>query len=74
MDPPRFNRGAPLSPVVPLFRELTEMRDLWDMPIRMGNSRLKGVLGSEPHTPLDAAVRTTLIGLGCLASEAPNGA
>lgn len=55
-----------LSPVVPLFRELAEMRYLWTTPVRMDNTRLKSVLGDEPHTPLDQAVRQTLIGLGCL--------
>ena len=55
-----------LSPFVPLFREIAEMRYLWNEPIRMDNTRLKAALGAEPHTPLDAAVRTTLIGLGCL--------
>jgi hypothetical protein len=35
----------------------------------MDNKRLKAVLGAEPHTPLDIAVRNTLIGLGCLAGE-----
>jgi nucleoside-diphosphate-sugar epimerase len=58
-----------LSPFVPLFRELTEMRYLWNVPIRMDNERLKTVLGSEPHTPLDVAVRDTLLGLGCLTGE-----
>lgn len=57
---------ALLSPFVPLFRELSEMRYLWQMPVRMRNDRLRAVLGDEPHTPLDAAVKTTLIGLGCL--------
>ena len=55
------------SPFVPLFRELLEMRYLWNAPIRMHNDRLKAVLGAEPHTPLDAAVRATLIGSGNLA-------
>jgi nucleoside-diphosphate-sugar epimerase len=58
-----------LSPFVPLFRELTEMQYLWNVPIRMDNVRLKTALGSEPHTPLDIAVRNTLIGLGCLAAS-----
>ena len=58
-----------LSPVVPLFRELQEMRYLWRTPVRMGGERLASVLGAEPHTPLDAAVRSTLIGLGCLAAK-----
>jgi nucleoside-diphosphate-sugar epimerase len=55
-----------LSPFVPVFRELAEMRYLWRMPLHMGNARLTAVLGAEPHTPLDVAVRETLIGLGCL--------
>jgi nucleoside-diphosphate-sugar epimerase len=54
------------SPFVPLFRELREMRYLWDVPVRMNNARLVKLLGSEPHTPIDEAVRTTLEGLGCL--------
>jgi nucleoside-diphosphate-sugar epimerase len=57
------------SPVVPLFRELMEMRYLWETPIRMDNTRLQAVLGAEPHTPLDVAVRNTLMGLGCLADD-----
>lgn len=55
-----------LSPFVPLFRELGEMRYLWRQPVRMNNSRLTSVLGAEPHTALNAAVRSTLRGLGCL--------
>ena len=55
-----------LSPLVPLFRELVEMRYLWITPVRIRNERLRSVLGIEPHTPLDVAVRNTLIGLGCL--------
>jgi nucleoside-diphosphate-sugar epimerase len=58
-----------LSPFVPLFRELVEMRYLWKAPILMENKRLKALLGDEPHTPLDVAVRSTLIGLGCLAQR-----
>ncbi len=54
------------SPFVPLFRELAEMRYLWTTPVRMGNERLTVILGAEPHTSLDLAVRQTLIGLGCL--------
>jgi nucleoside-diphosphate-sugar epimerase len=54
------------APVVPLFRELREMRYLWQTPVRMGNARLLSVLGAEPHTPLEQAVRATLSDLGCL--------
>ena len=59
-----------LAPAVPLFRELKEMRYLWERPLRMGNGRLVALLGREPHTPLDAAVRATLEGLGCLQATA----
>jgi nucleoside-diphosphate-sugar epimerase len=58
-----------LSPVVPLFREVAEMQYLWRIPVRMNNKRLTAALGKEPHTPLDVAVRNTLIGLGCLAGD-----
>lgn len=53
------------SPFVPLLRELTEMRYLWQTPLRLGNARLVATLGAEPHTPLEQAVRATLTGLGC---------
>jgi nucleoside-diphosphate-sugar epimerase len=55
-----------LSPFVPQFRELAEMRYLWNTTIRLRNCRLKEVLGTEPHTPWDIAVRKTLVGIGCL--------
>ena len=61
------------SPFVTVFREMNEMRYLWQQPVQMRNARLLELLGDEPHTPLDEAVRTTLVGLGCLpdASAAP---
>ena len=62
-----------LSPFVPLFRELAEMRYLWNVPVRMDNARLTAALGAEPHTPLDVAVRKTLIGLGCLSDDRTSG-
>ena len=40
------------SPFVPLFRELREMRYLWETPIRMNNARLVSTLGcGTPHAP-----------------------
>lgn len=54
------------APFVPTLRELLEMRYLWRQPTRLDNTRLCAMLGSEPHTPLDTAVETTLTGLGCL--------
>lgn len=54
------------APFVPLFREVLEMQYLWQMPIRMSNRRLTDCLGTEPRTPIDIAVATTLASLGCL--------
>ncbi|MEO8672415.1 MAG: NAD(P)H-binding protein [Tahibacter sp.] len=55
-----------IAPFVPTLREMREMRYLWKTPVRLDNARLLKVLAEEPHTGLDEAVRTTLIGLGCL--------
>ena len=54
------------SPFIATFREMREMRYLWREPVRMDNAPLITALGREPHTPLDEAVETTLVGLGCL--------
>jgi len=54
------------APVVPLMREMKEMRYLWQQPLHMHNTRLLALLGKEPHTPLRQAVQATLSGLGCL--------
>ena len=54
------------SPFVATMRELREMRYLWQTPLSMENARLLVVLGQEPHTPLDEAVRATLAGMGNL--------
>ena len=62
------------APVVPLFRELVEMRYLWQQPLRMTNAKLEAAIGAEPHTPLDVAVRDTLAGLGCLPAGAAGAA
>jgi nucleoside-diphosphate-sugar epimerase len=56
-----------LQPFVRLFREMAEMRYLWHQPISMDGSKLQAFLDDAlPATPLDDAVRATLIGLGCL--------
>lgn len=54
------------SPFVATLREMREMRYLWQTPLSMDNARLQAVLGREPHTPLDEAVRATLAGMGNL--------
>ena len=57
------------APFNTVMRELLEMRYLWRTPMRMTNARLVAELGSEPHTPIDDAVRATLRAMGCLSAE-----
>jgi nucleoside-diphosphate-sugar epimerase len=54
------------SPFVETFREMGEMRYLWEAPLRMDNSRLRALLGHEPHTALEEAVDATLTAMGNL--------
>ena len=54
------------APFVATLRELREMRYLWRTPVRMDNAKLLAVLGHEPHTPQDVAVKATLEGMGNL--------
>lgn len=56
------------APFVTTLRELLEMRYLWREALQMDNRKLRRLLGSEPHTPLEQAVEATLAGLGCLAA------
>ena len=73
--------GVPRAPILPFpaailylaapfnatFREMIEMRYLWQEPLRLDNRKLQRLIGPEPRTPLDEAVRQSLSGLGCLA-------
>ncbi|MEK1894434.1 MAG: hypothetical protein AAAB20_14350, partial [Rhizobium sp.] len=59
------------APFVTFMRELKEMRYLWQEPLRMSNERLVCALGSEPNTPIDEAVRASLVSLGCLPTPGP---
>jgi nucleoside-diphosphate-sugar epimerase len=53
--------SIPLAmPFSETLREVWEMRYLWRLPARLDNTRLRSLLGGEPHTPLDAAVRESL--------------
>ncbi|MBV8565331.1 MAG: NAD-dependent epimerase/dehydratase family protein [Methylobacteriaceae bacterium] len=54
------------APFVTMMREMIEMRYLWKVPLRLDNRKLVSVLGTEPHTPLDQAVRASLQSLGHL--------
>ncbi len=60
-----------LSPFVPVLREMTEMRYLWEQPLQLDNRKLQALVGQEPHTPLHEALRQTLLGLGCLHGPSP---
>lgn len=51
-------------------REAAEIAPYWRHPMRMDNSRLVQLLGPEQRTPLDEAVRASLIDMGCIRGEA----
>ncbi len=53
-----------LSPVVPLFGEMAEMRYLWREPLVLDDRKLRAFLGEVPHTPLDTAIAASLRGVG----------
>jgi nucleoside-diphosphate-sugar epimerase len=50
------------SPFVELCREMLEMRYLWNVPAQLDNTKLRSVIGPEPHTPLEEAVTQALAG------------
>ena len=56
-----------LAPLIETFREMLEMRYLWQQPLRLDNGKLRAFLGEEPHTPLEQALEVTLASLGCMA-------
>jgi hypothetical protein len=45
------------------------MRYLWVTPHALDNTRLTGLIGPEPHTPLALAAQTALVDLGKLTSS-----
>jgi nucleoside-diphosphate-sugar epimerase len=44
---------------VKMCREMLEMRYLWQVPIQLDNARLIKQIGTEPHTPIEAALAAT---------------
>jgi nucleoside-diphosphate-sugar epimerase len=48
------------SPFSGFLRELLDVEYLWRVPIRLNNNKLNALIGPEPHTPLDEAVRRSL--------------
>ncbi|HYP89642.1 MAG TPA: SDR family NAD(P)-dependent oxidoreductase [Polyangiaceae bacterium] len=61
-----------LSPVIETFREMLEMRYLWQRSLRLDNRKLRAFLGAEPHTPLEQALRLTLEELRCTSTPRPS--
>ncbi len=55
-----------LAPFVGFPREALEVLPLWRHPVRLDNARLLELLGKEPHTELDEAVRQTLLSMKAL--------
>ena len=55
-----------VAPFNPTMREMIEMEGFWRHPLRLDNSSLEAAIGTEPHTPLAEALRTTLEALGCV--------
>lgn len=60
-----------LSPLGGFPREAADISDIWRHPMRLDNDRLIELIGAEPRTPLDGAVRETLAAMGCLESTVP---
>ena len=54
------------SPLVSMFRELLEMRYLWEKELQLDSSKLVKFLGNEPHTKIEDALKNTLHSLRCL--------
>ncbi len=65
-----FHLGAPF---VTFLKEALEMRYLWRIPLQLDNTKLVSLIGSEPHTPLETALRRTLSALECLHHSRSNG-
>ena len=55
-----------LAPFGGFPREVVEIEAYWRHPVRLDNRRLVALIGEEPRTPLDTAIRTTLVAQGCL--------
>lgn len=52
--------------LVPMWRELAEMRYLWQTPHALAGDKLAALIGAEPHTELALAVQHSLEALGKL--------
>jgi len=57
--------------VVPMLREIVEMSYLWRVPHALDGAALQRAVGSQPATPIDAAMREALLALGFGTRAAP---
>jgi nucleoside-diphosphate-sugar epimerase len=48
------------SPFVDVCHEMLEMRYLWRVPLQLNNEKLRSLIGTEPHTPIEIALAATL--------------
>ncbi len=62
-----FRLAAPFNET---FREMLEMRYLWDKPVGLDNAKLVRFLGEEPHTPINVALKATLVDMGLIEDRA----
>lgn len=60
-----------LSPFGGFPREAADIAAIWTHPMRLDNRRLVELLGAEPRTPLDTAMRDTLVAMGCIDRGTP---
>ncbi len=49
-----------ISPLVPMWREVLEMKYLWDQPHKLVGERLQGLIGPLPHTLFPTALNRSL--------------
>ena len=57
------------APFMEMCREMLEMRYLWQVRAELDNTKLEALIGPEPHTPLDAAVASSLAALKAESSK-----
>ncbi|MFC7290806.1 NAD(P)H-binding protein [Hirschia litorea] len=55
-----------LSPFGGFPREAAELAPSWEYPVKLDNYRLVQLLGQEPRTPLDIAIKRTLESMKCV--------
>jgi nucleoside-diphosphate-sugar epimerase len=59
------------APLVDVCREMLEMRYLWQVPIQLDNSKLRALIGAEPHTPIGTALGATFGSTGIAPDQTP---